>query len=199
MSRGKRGQLPAHPHPWIVLHNISKVPAILDSTRRFFSSRGKSTRTSKRGEKKEINKLSMSAATARIASRTFAAPLPRAAFSTAPSRANTGGGPAPGKNNSTSNMKNNRPSGGTVEVPVFSLRHITTSSRARYWLMAGFCVLGSVEMYGWYTFGPKILGWEEGGRGGENFYEGASRRMLVAELTVDQAGTDSQRQARPNI
>ncbi|EFQ34441.1 hypothetical protein CGRA01v4_00136 [Colletotrichum graminicola] len=111
----------------------------------------------------------MSAATAGIASRTFAAPLPRAAFSTAPSRAATGAGPAPGKNNSVSDMKNNRPGEGTVEIPVFSLRHITTSPRARFWLMAGFCVLGGVEVYGWYTFGPKVLGWGEGRKGGKNF------------------------------
>ncbi|KAK2049745.1 hypothetical protein LZ31DRAFT_548927 [Colletotrichum somersetense] len=107
----------------------------------------------------------MSTATARIASRTFATPLPRAAFSTAPSRAAMAAGPAPGKDNSVSNKNNSKkPGEGPVEVPVFSLGHITTSPRARFWLMAGLCVLGSVEMYGWYNFGPKILGWEEGGR-----------------------------------
>ncbi|KAK1984161.1 hypothetical protein LZ30DRAFT_748101 [Colletotrichum cereale] len=109
----------------------------------------------------------MYAATARIASKTFTAPLQRAAFSTTPSR--TAAGPAPGKKNNASNNNNNNKSGESpIEVPVFDLRHITSSPRVRFLLIAGFCVVGSVEMYGWYNFGPKILGWEEAGKGGEN-------------------------------
>ncbi|KAK1963121.1 hypothetical protein LY78DRAFT_585374 [Colletotrichum sublineola] len=116
----------------------------------------------------------MFAATARITSRTFAGPpLLRAAFFTGPSRAAVG--PTPGhnsgsnrNNNGSNKNNNNKPGEGPVEIPVFSLGHITSSPRARFWLMAGFCVIGCVEMYGWYNFGPKMLGWEEGRKGGVN-------------------------------
>ncbi|GJC91009.1 hypothetical protein ColLi_13847 [Colletotrichum liriopes] len=104
----------------------------------------------------------MSAVTARTATRTFAAPLQRAAFSVAPSRA--AAGPTPGENN----FGSKKPGESPVEIPVFNLRHITSSPRARFWLIAGFCVIGGVEMYGWYNFGPRILGWEEERKGGEN-------------------------------
>ncbi|KAK1991117.1 hypothetical protein LX36DRAFT_663610 [Colletotrichum falcatum] len=99
-----------------------------------------------------------------IAGRALAARLPRAAFSTAPSR-RAAAGPTPGKNNGVSskhddnnNDNNNKSGEGSVEVPVFNLGHITSSPRGRFWLRAGLCVLASVEMYGWYNFGPKLLG-----------------------------------------
>ncbi|GJC96453.1 UvrD/REP helicase [Colletotrichum higginsianum IMI 349063] len=106
------------------------------------------------------------AATARIATKVLAAPTRRAAsFSTVPSRG-AGGPTAGGK---TRVDVNNKKSGeSAVEVPVFDLRHITSSPRARFWLISALCVAGSVEMYGWYTFGPRILGWEEGRKGDED-------------------------------
>ncbi|KAI3529300.1 hypothetical protein CSPX01_15615 [Colletotrichum filicis] len=111
----------------------------------------------------------MSASTVRIATRTLVLPaglrgrpLQRAAFSTSPSW--TAGGTAQGKNNSSSNNVNGNSNkiGGEdpIEIPAFNLRHISSSPRARFWLITGFCVIASVEMYGWYNFGPKILGWE---------------------------------------
>ncbi|KDN60936.1 putative FAD binding domain-containing protein [Colletotrichum sublineola] len=114
----------------------------------------------------------MFAATARITSRTFAGPpLLRAAFFTGPSRAAVG--PTPGhnsgsnrNNNGSNKNNNNKPGEGPVEIPVFSLGHITSSPRARFWLMAGFCVIGlgisfapNVTQYGsfypaWKDFFP---------------------------------------------
>ncbi|GKT46370.1 uncharacterized protein ColSpa_06551 [Colletotrichum spaethianum] len=105
----------------------------------------------------------MSAATTRIAAKSFAAPQQRVAFSTTRPGA-AAAGPTPGKNNVSNNKSGESP----IEIPVFNLRHITSSPRARFWLITGFCVVGSVEMYGWYNFGPKIFGWEEGRKGGEN-------------------------------
>ncbi|KAK1728680.1 uncharacterized protein BDZ83DRAFT_749078 [Colletotrichum acutatum] len=109
----------------------------------------------------------MSAATGRIATRTLVLPaglrgrpLQRAAFSTSPYR--TAGGTAQSKNGNTNANINGNKAGGEdpLEIPAFNLRHISSSPRARFWLITGFCVIASVEMYGWYNFGPKILGWE---------------------------------------
>ncbi|KAK1689281.1 hypothetical protein BDP55DRAFT_605473 [Colletotrichum godetiae] len=105
----------------------------------------------------------MSAAAARVITRPQVLPaglrprpLQRIAFSTTPFR--TAGGTTSGK---TSNGNKSGSGGGDpIEIPVFNLRHITSSPRARFWLITGFCVIASVEMYGWYNFGPKILGWE---------------------------------------
>ncbi|EXF82048.1 hypothetical protein CFIO01_00562 [Colletotrichum fioriniae PJ7] len=110
----------------------------------------------------------MSAATTRIATRALilpgglrSRPLQRAAFSTTPYR--TAGGTVQGKNSSSNNVNGNSNKAGgedPIEIPAFNLRHISSSPRARFWLVTGFCVIASVEMYGWYNFGPKILGWE---------------------------------------
>ncbi|TQN69599.1 hypothetical protein CSHISOI_05873, partial [Colletotrichum shisoi] len=59
-----------------------------------------------------------------------------------------------------------------LHCPALDLRHITSSPRARFRLVSALCVAGSVEMYGWYTFGPRILGWEEGRKGGEDVQGG---------------------------
>lgn len=101
----------------------------------------------------------MSATTARIATRTLVLPAglrgrppQRAAFSTTPYQT---AGTTQGKNNGSSKAGED-----PIEIPAFNLRHISSSPRARFWLVTGFCVIASVEMYGWYNFGPKILGWE---------------------------------------
>ncbi|KAK1634501.1 hypothetical protein BDP81DRAFT_408285 [Colletotrichum phormii] len=112
----------------------------------------------------------MFAATARIMTRPLglpaglrARPLQRTAFSTTPFR--TTGGTTSGKNSGNVNGNKSGSGGGDpIEIPAFNLRHITSSPRARFWLITGFCVIASVEMYGWYNFGPKILGWEGKGK-----------------------------------
>ncbi|KAE9576012.1 hypothetical protein CGCF415_v003264 [Colletotrichum fructicola] len=94
----------------------------------------------------------MSPMAARITNMALRTPLrsPYSAFSTtARSRAGAG--------KSTNGSKPD-----DVEIPAFNIRHITSSPRARFWLISGFCVLASIEGYGWYNFGPKILGWEKG-------------------------------------
>ncbi|KAF9876292.1 hypothetical protein CkaCkLH20_06235 [Colletotrichum karsti] len=78
-------------------------------------------------------------------------PLRRSAFSTATARR---AGPAKNANNN-----NNKPD--DIEIPAFNIKHITSSRRARFWLISLFWVFASIEGYGWYNFGPKILGWEK--------------------------------------
>ncbi|OHE94285.1 hypothetical protein CORC01_10445 [Colletotrichum orchidophilum] len=117
----------------------------------------------------------MIAATTRITTRTLVlpaglrgSPFQRSTFSTTPYR--SADGTTSGRKNSIngSNAGGGGGSGGggedPIEIPAFNLRHITSSPMVRFWLVTGFCVIGSVEMYGWYNFGPKILGWEEKGR-----------------------------------
>ncbi|TDZ58372.1 hypothetical protein CTRI78_v005430 [Colletotrichum trifolii] len=85
------------------------------------------------------------------------APL-RSAFSTTTRYRSTGAGP--GKKLGDSKPED-------VEIPAFNIRHVASSPRARFWLISGFCVLASIEGYGWYNFGPKILGWEKEREGRE--------------------------------
>lgn len=103
----------------------------------------------------------MSAITARVATTALRAPLQRPAFSTS-ARLRVEKGPAGSNNNNHSSGKN-KPD--DVEMPAFNLAHITTRPLTRRLLIAGICVLASVEAYGWYNFGPKILGWDKGEEG----------------------------------
>ncbi|WYZ37945.1 hypothetical protein EsH8_II_001451 [Colletotrichum jinshuiense] len=96
--------------------------------------------------------------TARIATKAFRAPLQHSAFSTTARYRAVGA--APGKNTGGGKI-NNKAGESPVEIPAFNLRHITSNPRTRSWLIAGFCVIASIEAYGWFNFGPKILGWEE--------------------------------------
>ncbi|OHW97364.1 rep helicase [Colletotrichum incanum] len=85
-------------------------------------------------------------------------------FSSSPPRPTS-----PEKENQGTEQPPNKKSGESpIDVPVFNLRHITSSPRARFWLTTGLCVIGGVEMYGWYNFGPRILGWEKERKRGED-------------------------------
>lgn len=111
----------------------------------------------------------MSTIPARIATTALRAPLQRPAFSTsARLRFSAPAGSSSNNNSSSQNKTNdhgskNKPN--DVEMPVFNLGHITTKPLTRRLLIAGFCVLASIEAYGWFNFGPKILGWERGEEG----------------------------------
>ncbi|KAF6821484.1 hypothetical protein CPLU01_12466 [Colletotrichum plurivorum] len=97
----------------------------------------------------------MSTIPARIATTALRAPLQRPGFSTsARLRFSAPAGSSP-KNNGSKNKPDD------VEMPAFNLGHITTKPLTRRLLIATFCVLASIEAYGWFNFGPKILGWEK--------------------------------------
>ncbi|KAL0941862.1 uncharacterized protein CTRU02_204625 [Colletotrichum truncatum] len=89
---------------------------------------------------------------ARITHTALRSPLQRSALSTTSHSRSATAGPR-------KNTNGNKPE--DIEIPAFSIRHVTSSPRGRFWLMSGFCVLATIEGYGWYNFGPKILRWEK--------------------------------------
>ena len=47
------------------------------------------------------------------------------------------------------------------QLPSFSLKHLASTPRGRFYLIAAFSIGAFVEGYAWATYGPKIMGWDK--------------------------------------